>query len=80
MIRTIMILYASYNGDHVPDDGHEEGDGDNIDELWCKLDAGLVHPSQLDGARETMPRQCTPYITQNTLHSTVYSVHCTLYI
>ena len=34
MIRTIMIcLYAHYKGDHVPDDGHEEGDGDNIDEL-----------------------------------------------
>ena len=45
MIRNIMILkeicpYANYKGDYVPDAGYEEGDGDNIDELWCKSDAG----------------------------------------
>ena len=52
--------------------------------------AGHVHPSQLGGARETLPCQCTPYIAQSTLH-TIYhkkhiahyishKAHCTLYI
>ena len=33
MILKVICPYANYKGDHVPDAVHEEGDGDNIDEL-----------------------------------------------
>ena len=73
--------------DCVPDDAEEEGDGDNIDELLRNFDAGHVHPSQLDGARETLlPHQCihlhTVYytsalFTMHTIHHTLYIAYCT---